>query len=831
VVCHITGSIVLDTTTEHPIEPLPVDRRIGTVVGRYKLSAVLGRGGSGTVYLGERADEQYSARVAVKVLAQASAQNLGMRFRLERQILASLNHPNIARLIDAGETDDGQPYLVMEYVEGAPVHRYCDERQLGIRERLNLFMEICGAVQYAHQNLVVHRDLKPQNVLVTAGSVVKLLDFGIAKLLETNSATVALTRMHERVLTLEYASPEQVRGDSITTSTDVYSLGVMLFEILTGTLPFPVSPNASQVELERLVCLTDAQPPSAAVVKLLQATPENMLAIAAARNLTPERLEHRLIGDIDAIVLRALRKEAEHRYASVEQFSADLRRHLNNEPVQARQGNWVYYSQRFMRRHTATVAVGTTFVVGLIGVAIAMSVQARRIAVERDRAEIVSEFMTDVFAASDPFVHQGKELTAGDLLDAAAEKIRNDLKKEPGVRARLLEAIGRSFVRQGFAARAIPHLEEAAAIQRNLGLKDVLAASILTQLAISYREAGRFDDAMRAFDQALAMSQSLKEGNTKYRARLLEQLGQLELWRSNPVKAEEQFKAALAIARQVDGARSLEVASILNNLAIIRLWVDDPIGAEQLSREAVSIYHSTTPELYPDRVAADNVLGDALLLQERAAEASAIFETVLKARRQLYSERNVRVAEALVSMSDAMRGQGRTAEAEKFMRQAIEILREGNESDLNKLVYPRATLGRILLDRGTLAEAEEELRAAFELSRKALGEDHQYTASAAHYLGEGLLRRGKLEEAEMMLTSAAARWRKSDAAGWRSARSDNALAEVWHRRGRTEEARLLLVRSFRALESDPKAEKRAVIQARQRLKILYPEYLGNTAGR
>jgi tetratricopeptide (TPR) repeat protein/predicted Ser/Thr protein kinase len=807
-----------------PTSESPVDRRIGTLVGRYKVSAVLGRGGAGTVYLAERADEQYSARVAIKVLAQG-AHSLGMRFKLERQILASLNHPNIARLIDAGETDDGQPYLVMEYVEGAPVHRYCDEQQLSVQQRLQLFMEICSAVQYAHQNLVVHRDLKPQNVLVDATGTVKLLDFGIAKLLENGSTTVALTRMHERVLTVEYASPEQIRGDAITTSSDVYSLGVMLYELLTGVLPFPVTPNASQVELERLVCLTDPPRPSAAVLKALETNPENMLAIAAARDLTPERLARRLLGDIDAIVLRALRKEAEHRYSSVEQFSADLRRHLQNEPVQARQGNWVYYSQRFMRRHTATVAVGTTFVLGLIGVSIAMSVQAHRLSIALERAEVVSEFMTNVFAASDPFVHRGKELTAGELLEAAAQKITADLQKEPEVRSRLLEAIGRSFVRQALPARAIPYLEEAARIQRSLGSTDARTASVLTELAISYREAGRFEDANRAFEEGLAISNTLREENSRYRARLLVDLGRLEMWRSNPQKAETQIQAGLAITRAVDGPRSLEAASILLDLSSLRLWLDDPKGAEQIAHEAIAIYREVAPPLQPDRVTAGLSLGEALLYQGRYDEAAELFEAALEARRKLYAPTSSRIADVLITLAQARNEQRRGREAEALLREAIQIGLQGTVTQQHKIVYPQTTLGRTLLERGAVAEAEKELRAALELSIKTLGVNHQYTASCGHYLGEALLQLDRAQDAADTLRTAIERWRHAAAPAWRIARSQNALGEALHGLGEIEAAKRLLAESYRVLKADAQADKTALERARQRLERFYPDYI------
>ena len=367
----------LDATTR--------DRRralLGRTIGNYKLTSVLGHGGTGTVYLAERADRQYSAQVAVKVVDSATVHgDLGTRFRAERQILASLNHPNIARLLDAGETEDGQPYLIMEYVHGEAVDRYCDRHNLDLHSRLKLFLEICAAVQYAHQNLIVHRDLKPANILVTVDGTAKLLDFGIAKLLDVGdaAAVLALTRMNDRLLTPEYASPEQILGRVVTTASDVYALGVVLYELLTGLRPYTVAAAASQLELERSICITDPQRPSVAVRRAIDAGAvegqSNIAAIAAARQLVPDRFQKRLIGDIDAIVMRALRKEPESRYGSIEQFASDIRRYLAREPVSARQGNWVYYSQRFVRRHALGVSAGVTFVSMTLAFGITMSIQ------------------------------------------------------------------------------------------------------------------------------------------------------------------------------------------------------------------------------------------------------------------------------------------------------------------------------------------------------------------------------------------------------------------------------------------------------------------------
>ncbi|MBC7983128.1 MAG: serine/threonine protein kinase, partial [Candidatus Obscuribacterales bacterium] len=452
----LTGAIgaAVDATT--------TDRRqelVGTVIGPYRLSSVLGHGGAGTVYLGERVDRQYSAQVAIKVVEGAALHSeIGRRFRAERQILANLNHANIARLIDAGETPQGYPYLVMEYVHGEAIDQYCDRMHLNVEARCELMLRVCSAVQYAHQNLVVHRDIKPANILVTPDGTPKLLDFGIAKLLDTDAAAaeLALTRMNDRVLTPEYASPEQILGQPVTTASDVYALGVVLYELLTGLRPYKVS-SASQLELERTICVIEPARPSTAIRQAAAKRPltqtttgspptRDIYAIAEARRTAPQRLVARLGGDLDAILLRALRKEPIYRYPSVEQFTADLRRHLAREPVLARQGNWVYYAQRFSRRHAVAVSATAGFILLLASAVIVTSVQAKRIAVERDNAnlekqtsEAVANFMVNVFAAADPYVIQNKDVTAGELLDKSTQSIRDDLSQQPAVKARLLE--------------------------------------------------------------------------------------------------------------------------------------------------------------------------------------------------------------------------------------------------------------------------------------------------------------------------------------------------------------------------------------------------------
>jgi serine/threonine protein kinase len=366
----------------------------GYRVGPYQLERRIGRGGMGSVWVAARADHEYEKKVAVKLVRRGmDSQEILRRFRTERQLLAGLDHPNIARLIDGGSTPDGLPYLVMEYVEGTPIDRFCESRKISISERLKLFRAVCAAVQYAHQNLVVHRDIKAGNILVTAAGAPKLLDFGIAKLLRTDLSTqemLAQTRPDLRPMTLDYASPEQVRGDPITTATDVYSLGVLLYKLLTGKTPYGVeSSNPStfrhailEVEPRRLSAVilsdfTDAIP---------QAT-QKLEAVAEPLDKARRRLKKKLSGDLDAIVLKALAKDPLHRYVSAEQFSEDIRRYLDSRPVSARSDTPGYRTARFIRRNVVGTAAAAAVSVALIASAIGAVHYARITAQQRDQVE------------------------------------------------------------------------------------------------------------------------------------------------------------------------------------------------------------------------------------------------------------------------------------------------------------------------------------------------------------------------------------------------------------------------------------------------------------
>lgn len=808
---------------------------VGRVVAKYQLVSILGRGGAGTVFLGERADKQFSGKVAVKVVDRANAADLGMRFRAERQILASLNHPNIARLIDAGETEDGQPYLVMEYVEGKPLDQYCDENRLDLRKRLKLFTDICAAVQYAHQNLIIHRDLKPANILVTADGTAKLLDFGIAKLLNRNNvANTAseLTRMNERLLTPEYASPEQIIGGAVTTATDVYSLGIVLYRLLSGLRPYDLSGTTSQLEMERSICVADPPRPSANIQRAIQSPPaegeQPVAAIAFARSLSPERLRRRLVGDLDAIVMRALRKEPQHRYTSVERLVADIRHYLENEPVQARQGNWVYYTQRFVRRHTTAVVASAGFLIFVVAVAIVMSIQRQNIAAalerathDRERAEKVSNFMLDVFSAADPFTNFGKEPTARVLLDQAARNIQNDLSQQPEVRARLLEAIGRSYRRIGQPDRAVAYLQDSLRIQRQLPHDDLAAlGSVVTEIAITLREQGRIDESDGYFSEALDISRHSQGQHSQAYARLLVDLGRLEKLRSNPTQALKYLEEALRLTRELKGEKDRYIGEILGDISNVKVWSDDLEGAEQAARASVEIYKSAK-EGDPDRVMADYYLADILFYRGRVDDAAALFERALTARRQLYGTSSRSVADTLAALAQVRIAQGKPEQAEKLTREALAIHQDSGSTAYLQIGYLQTMLATVQMRQNRFKDAEQVLRDTLVMYANNVPRDHQYVASAEHYLGEALLAQSKFHDAEVVLTAASERWKRTGAPAWRVARSENALGEALSGLGRNDEAEQYLVESYRELNSDPGADRDTKRVARERVSKFY----------
>ncbi|MGH7569975.1 MAG: protein kinase domain-containing protein, partial [Gemmatimonadales bacterium] len=619
--------------------------------GPYRIVRELGRGGMGAVYLAERSDDQYQTRVALKLLPSWSGadERRVQRFLEERQILAALDHPDIARLLDGGVTPGGLPWFAMQYVEGVPIDRYCDELRLSIEGRLELFCRVCATVAYAHRNLVVHRDLKPANILVTADGRVSLLDFGIAKLLGSHPATaaVSLTVTGERLLTPLYASPEQVRGDPVSTATDVYALGVLLHVVLTGSYPYRLS-SWQQYEVVRAVLEQEPERPSVAILRgsgaphgdASGAPPEQ---VATARGSTPAKLGRRLRGDLDAIVLKAMEKDPTRRYGSAEQLEADVQRHLAGLPVAARPAGRLYQAGKFLRRHRIGVAATAAVTLLVLGFALVTAVQstriraqAERIALERDRAEEVARYLANLFETSTPSPRERRGVTTREVLDSAAARIEGDLSRQPDTRARLMFEMGRAYLTLGLPERAQHFLEASLALRRSLsssGSRDV--AATLDLLGAVLLEQGQLERAERTWREALALRRRLLGSRHGDVARTLNGLAAVLRAQGRARDAESVSREALAIDRARPGDNRVDVAQSLRGVADALLDRGDYAGAESLYRQALSLLRAKLPEEHPDVAGTVLHLGAALKGTGQKAAADSLLRYGLALYRRL----------------------------------------------------------------------------------------------------------------------------------------------------------------------------------------------------
>ena len=486
----------------------------GQRLGHYRIQRLLGKGGMGMVYLAARDDGAFRRLVAIKLLRPGLVTGeLVRRFRLERQILARLDHPHIARMYEGGVTTGGLPYFIMEYVEGDPIDRYCDRHRLGPRARIVLFQKVCAVIQFAHQNLIIHRDLKPENILVTAQGIPKLLDFGIAKLIENPGGPTTETSL--RPMTPGYASPEQFRGDPITTASDIYALGFLLYELLAGIQPYRTK-GQGLAQLLRTVCEQIPVKPSAGV---LEHGRGRALIDRGYGETEAKKLARFLTGDLDNIVLKALEKEPRRRYASAQQFSQDLENFLGGYSVIAHQSSFFYRASKFVVRNRLAVSAGALALLLFLAFTAALFVEQRRTVGERvlaeqqrdlarregDRSRRVTEFMVDLFNVSDP-TQAAEEMTARAILDRATGQIESDLKLDKGLRADLLSTMGRVYTNMALYDKAQPLLDEAIQVLRDHpgGDRLQLAKTLLPQGAV-YLAFDRFEDADRRLQEALGV--------------------------------------------------------------------------------------------------------------------------------------------------------------------------------------------------------------------------------------------------------------------------------------------------------------------------------------
>lgn len=618
--------------------------------GPYRLLREIGRGGMGVVYLAGRADGVYEQKVAVKVMKRGvDTDEILARFRLERQILARLQHPNIARIFDGGVVADGRPFFAMEYVEGEPITSWCDGRRASLEERLRLFFEVCEAVRHAHRNLVVHRDLKPSNILVSSSGEVKLLDFGIAKLLdeEGEAGSDTVTRVGARVLTPRYAAPEQIRGEPATTATDVFALGGILYELLTGRDPYglPASERPSRDELERAVLERGPEPPSRAVARM---EVEERMRVAALRETTPARLSRGLRGDLDAILTTALRKSPDERYSSVDELKRDLENHLARLPVGARAPSAVYRARRFVARHRVGVAaaglVVAALAVGLVGV----SWQWRARVAEARKLGEVKDFLIKIFETSDPEVALGRTVTARELLDRGAERVRRELGGAPELQAEMSGVIGDLYRRLALFDDAEPLLRSSLEAQRSLhGETSQPYADALYRWGIYLWDRGRYRESRDVLQDALSLERGLVGRDDPQVAEYATVLAGVLSDLGSYDESETLYREALAIDEGAFGPEDARTGRDEARLGSV-LWKQGKNDeAAPMLRDGLSVRIRALGEDHPDTLDAKKLLASLLSDLGEYEEAEKLFEDVIARSRTIWPEGHAELADTL----------------------------------------------------------------------------------------------------------------------------------------------------------------------------------------
>jgi serine/threonine-protein kinase len=719
----------------------------------YRLLREVGRGGMGTVYLAERVEDGH--RVALKVVRRGmDTDEVLRRFRQERRILAALDHPHIARLYDGGMTRDGRPYLVMEYIDGQSLTAYADARRLDLDARLRLFQPVCEAVRFAHQNLVVHRDLKPSNILVTDGGQVKLLDFGIARLLGDDLMVEGAphTRTGVRLMTPEYASPEQHAGARVTTASDVFALGMVLYELLTGRRPFEAG-DVPHRKPER---------PSMAVARAEErhrpdGTTETILpeVRSQARSTTTERLRRRLRGDLDTILLTALRTEPERRYPSAEAFLEDIRRHLASLPVTARPDTPGYRARKFLRRHRYAVLTGLAILGLVVGFAGFYTV---RVTQERNRAEQeaaklaqVRTFLSDLFEAADPGEARGQTFTAQDLLNRGAGRLAA-LSGQPDVQAELTATIGDLYRKLGRYDSAAVFLHRALALRQALhrGPHPEVARALYGLSRLEY-DLSRYDSARVLIETALAMQRTLLEPPHPDLAQSLNGLALIHFVARQYTEAEPLFRESLAMYRTLYGEEHAAIGRILNNLSTLAYARGDIAEAEQLCREALAIRRKLLGEVHPD--VALSLRNLARFLHERGAKAEAerLYQEALAMRRALFGPSHPDVARSLRDLARFLEDTGRYSEANPLLEQAVAMGRVVLGPEHLTLALYLGEYATLLHQQARHQDAEPLYREARALyARRLPAHDPMLIGSTVH-LGRCLMAQRRFAEAEAVL--------------------------------------------------------------------------------
>ena len=732
----------MSTGPEH--SPFPDDREdptrtfrisgvpLGSQIGPYKLLRQLGEGGMGIVYHALQV-QPIRRDVALKIIKPGmDSKQIIARFEGERQALAVMDHPNIARVFDTGTTEKGLPYFAMELVEGIPVTRYCDSKRLTIRQRLELFVTLCEAIQHAHQKGIIHRDIKPSNILVAeqeGKATLKVIDFGLAKALgpQTSEATM-VTNLWAVVGTLEYMSPEQAEftRHDIDTRADVYSLGAVLYELLAGTTPLQHDSIAGRSYEEILQRIRQEENPLPSErIRRSATSPE----IAERRQIEPARLPRLLQRELDWIVMKAIEKERARRYGTPSELAADITRYLNDEPVLACPPSAAYRARKFARRHRFAVALAAAAAIPLLALAISIPIQGRRVLRERDKALAaektatqVSSFLIDLFNVADP-TKTGGAATAREILDRGAQKVRAELDGQPLVQARLMETLGTVYDSIGLYDQALPLLETSLATRRKLlGEESLDAASSLAAVGNLLYDKGEFAKARPMLEEVLRIREKLLGPEDLDVASTLHGLANTNVGLGNYPEAERLEGRALAIREKKLPPNDSHIVTSVNTLGAIAFRKGDLTKARQLWERALAMREATLPADHPFLAGAMNNL--ALIRTETgdAAGARALLERVVAIQEKSLGPKHLDLAFTLNNLGDALMASNDYAAALERYRRAVDILRAAspNHPELGRFLNG---VGWALLQMGQMEQARHAYQESFDLNQRTLGHD------------------------------------------------------------------------------------------------------------
>jgi non-specific serine/threonine protein kinase/serine/threonine-protein kinase len=745
-------------TTE--ISSLPLDAP--SQIGPYRILQKLGEGGMGEVYWAEQ-DKPIRRDVALKLIkAGMDTRQVVARFESERQALALMNHPNIARVFDAGATEHARPYFVMEYVRGVPIIEYCDKHRLTTPERLALFIHVCAGVQHAHQRGIIHRDIKPSNVLVTVEDdrpVPKIIDFGVAKATAQRLTEKSIyTQIGVLVGTPEYMSPEQAEltVSDIDTRTDVYSLGVLLYELLIGVRPLRHADlrKASFTEICRMIQEDQPAKPSTRLTSMGDASIE----AARLRKSDPLNLARELRGDLDWITMKALEKDRSRRYASPNEFAADIDRHLRHEPVLAGPPSVVYRTRKFVRRHRVGVAavgfVAVALVLGLVSTAYGL-VRATRAEsatrIEAGTAEQVSSFLVDLFEVSDPSEARGNTITAREILDAGVERIEVGLADEPRLRARLLDTIGRVYSNLGLLRDAEPLLRSALTTRQEiLGHDHGATLATMRELGNLLNDLDHYDEAKALLLEAIAIHERLHGNEDPQTLEAKNALARVYYRQGRYDDAEKLYLATLETQWMVLGKNHPSALSTMYWLGLNHILHGQFDDAESLLAEALDAQRQIIGVDHPDTLRTALALARAHESVGRYDQAEELYLETLRHRQRVLGPDHPETMVARGRLAYTYFYQGRLDDAESILRELLERRQRVLGPHHRDTVQNTFTLGYVCKIQGRLDEAESLTKQALEKSLKVHGLNHVDTMHAMHNLGEIYVAQGRLSEAEEM---------------------------------------------------------------------------------